>query len=275
MNQQERVVNGTAQVWGSIDSLLRTLDKKQWDTQALPLWTVGDVVGHIVGTEKLLLGEPAPDVELPADAELPASTGATARDQVYVDSAKWLISLRASPMSDVIDTFTNVTTARNNQLASLAEHDWATKTFEPIRQFTYEQVLFIRVLDCWIHEQDIRDAVGIPGNEHGLGADITLDTIAFMLAGTIDRCGLESGWRLRFDLMNGDNVHRTVDVEIGESARVVRSHDEPPTATLTMPPGIFVRLFAQRVDLDAVMDQIAMSGDVEAGATVLANLGSM
>ena len=35
----------------------------------------------------------------------------------------------------------------------------------------------IRVFDCWLHEQDIRDAVGRPGGEDGPAASVALDEI--------------------------------------------------------------------------------------------------
>ena len=39
----------------------------------------------------------------------------------------------------------------------------------------------IRVFDCWLHEQDIRDAVGRPGHETGLAVEVVLDEMATAL----------------------------------------------------------------------------------------------
>ena len=50
--------------------------------------------------------------------------------------------------------------------------------FTPAGQDTYGRFMRIRVFDCWLHEQDIRDAVGRPGGEDGPAAELALDEMA-------------------------------------------------------------------------------------------------
>lgn len=42
---------------------------------------------------------------------------------------------------------------------------------------TLGDFLGIRILDCWVHEQDMRRATGIAGNEGGPAAEHTIDRL--------------------------------------------------------------------------------------------------
>ena len=59
----------------------------------------------------------------------------------------------------------------------------------------------IRAFDCWLHEQDIRDAVGRPGGEEGPAAEAALDEIAAALGYVVGKkAGAPQGSRVRFEL---------------------------------------------------------------------------
>jgi len=105
----------------------------------------------------------------------------------------------------------------------------------PAGQDTYGRFMRIRTFDCWLHEQDIRDAVGKPGGEDGAAAALALDEMAGA-AGYI----------------------------VGKKAA--------PTVTLTMPAGVFARLGGGRVDPSTLRDQVAIDGDAELGERIVANM---
>ena len=52
--------------WAAIADLCEPLDEAAWKTATcLPGWTVQDQLSHLVGTEEMLLGRAAPEVEVP------------------------------------------------------------------------------------------------------------------------------------------------------------------------------------------------------------------
>ena len=63
----------------------------------------------------------------------------------------------------------------------MSDDEWNAESFTPAGMDTYGRFMQIRVFDCWLHEQDIRDAVGRPGHETGLAVEVVLDEMATAL----------------------------------------------------------------------------------------------
>ena len=49
---------------------------------------------------------------------------------------------------------------------------WDAVGFTPAGQDTYGRFMRIRVFDQWMHELDIRDAIGLGGGDEGLAAEV-------------------------------------------------------------------------------------------------------
>src|SRR2546425_162434 len=68
-----------------------------------------------------------------------------------------------------------VTSERMKRLRSMSDSDLDAESWTPIGQGTVRDLVAIRIMDCWVHEQDIRRAVAKPGNltgpfaEHAFG----------------------------------------------------------------------------------------------------------
>jgi hypothetical protein len=57
----EPVIDLLDTVWSSTADLLDDLTDAQWDTPTdLPGWSVRDAVAHMIGTERMLAGDPTP-----------------------------------------------------------------------------------------------------------------------------------------------------------------------------------------------------------------------
>ena len=63
----------------------------------------------------------------------------------------------------------------------MSDDEWNAESFTPAGKDTFGRFMQIRVFDCWLHEQDIRDAVGQPGHESGLAVEVVLDEMATAL----------------------------------------------------------------------------------------------
>jgi len=264
---KERTVAALDAVWTSLAELLGELGDDEWRLPSpLPGWSVQDNVSHIVGTEAMLLGESGPDLDLDRDS-VPH-----VRNDIGAFNEQWVESLRSVPPAEVLDRFRTSTAARLAALAAMSDDEWNAESFTPAGMDTYGRFMQIRVFDCWLHEQDIRDAVGRPGHEWGPAVDVVLDEMATALGFVVGkRAGAHPGQSVTFTLTHAGEVVRRFHVEVGERAALVDALSGPPTVTLTMPVGVMTRRCAGRVGPDDLLDQVAIDGDLDLAAQILAN----
>jgi uncharacterized protein (TIGR03083 family) len=165
-----------------------------------------------------------------------------------------------------------LTGGRLATLAQMSLDEWNAESFTPAGKDTYGRFMQIRVFDCWLHEQDIRDAVGRPGHETGLAVEVVLDEMSTALGFVVGkRAGAAAGQSVTFALTDGVSVVRELHVEVGERAAVVPALSGPPTVVLTMPVGVMTRRCAGRVAPDGLLDQVAIDGDLALASKILEN----
>lgn len=119
-----------------------------------PGWNVFDVVAHCVSLESLLAGDAHPDHELEVEPDH-VRTETNRFMEVLVDARREMAfdDLRA----EMVDVFGR----RQHQLAVLHDLDVEVPSFVGTGQA--RQLLGARTFDLWVHEQDLRRAVGRPG----------------------------------------------------------------------------------------------------------------
>ncbi|HEX9554063.1 MAG TPA: maleylpyruvate isomerase family mycothiol-dependent enzyme, partial [Streptosporangiaceae bacterium] len=153
--EKDRVVELLGSEWSIIISLLAGLDDAAWSRPALPGWDVHDVLAHLIGTERTLAGEQHPD---PADID----AGRHVRNAIGKANEAWVLALRDRPHASLLDDFRSVTAHRLASLRAMSPEEFNAPSWTPAGQATYARFMRIRIFDCWMHEQDIRTAVGIP-----------------------------------------------------------------------------------------------------------------
>jgi uncharacterized protein (TIGR03083 family) len=264
---KDRTVAALGEVWASLGELLGELSDDEWRRPSpLPGWSVQDNVAHIVGTEAMLAGEPGPSIEIDREAN------AHVRNDIGAFNEQWVESLRAVPSNEVLSRFRELTGARLAALEAMSEEEWNAESFTPAGKDTYGRFMQIRVFDCWLHEQDIRDAVGRPGHETGLAVEVVLDEMATAIGFVVGKkAGAEPGQSVTFALTDGGAVVRELNVEVGERAVVVPALATPATVVLTMPIGVMTRRCAGRVGPDGLLDQVVIDGDLALAAKILEN----
>lgn len=140
----------------SILSMGGSLTDPEWAAPTeCPKWTVKDIYAHLVGGEAWM-----------ADGHPPPPDGF----ETWV--AEPVRARRGTAPGIVLDELRRVYELRQSQLERHpVDPDQPTQmvTGQPM---TLEQLLRVRVLDVWVHEQDIRRAVGRPGNLASPGAAI-------------------------------------------------------------------------------------------------------
>jgi uncharacterized protein (TIGR03083 family) len=262
----EPVIAVLDEEWTSIATLYRGLDAAQWETPTdLPGWTVRDLLSHIVGTESMLLGDPSPSVDVSGFAHV--------KNDIGKFNEAWVETWRNRPGAEVLAEFQRVTDARRTALAAMTAADFDAESWTPVGQAPYRRFMEIRVFDCWMHEQDAREALGVPGARDGAPAQVALDEATRALGFIVGkRAAAPDGASVRFELTGP--IERTIDVLVDGRARVVDRIDGPPTATLTADAATFCRLAGGRADPDASLADggVRLAGDPELGQRLLHNL---
>ena len=262
---KDRTIASLGEVWTSLSELLGDFTDEQWRLASpLPGWSVQDNVSHIVGTEAMLAGQPGPDVEIDRDVN------DHVRNDIGAFNEQWVESLRAVSPGEVLARFRELTVARLSVLEAMSIDEWNAESFTPAGKDTFGRFMQIRVFDCWLHEQDIRDAVGRPGHETGLAVEVVLDEMTTALGFIVGKkADASAGESVTFALTDGGAVVRQFHVEVGERAAVVPALSGPATVVLTMPVGVMTRRCAGRVGPDDLLDQVVIDGDLSLASRIL------
>lgn len=262
----EPVVGLLAEEWGAIVALGRTLEPGEWELPTeCPGWTVRDLVSHMIGTERALLGDPAP----PRPAPLPDHV----HNAVGVGNEAWVDARRSTPGDAVLDEFATVTAHRLDMLRSWPQSRFDELGPSPVGEAPYREFMRVRVMDCWVHEQDMRVATGRPGHDTGPAATLSLERIASAMPFVVGKkAGAPEGSSVRFEVSGG--WPKRIDVVVRQGRAVADALDHTPTATVAMDTATFWRLGCGRVTGEAASAAglVAMSGDDTLAASVVRNM---
>ncbi|MCV7222998.1 maleylpyruvate isomerase family mycothiol-dependent enzyme [Mycolicibacterium elephantis] len=262
------VLTGLFAVWDDIAALAAGLDDAQWEAPTpLPGWSVRDVVAHLIGVESMLQG-----VETP-DADVDVSTLEHVRNDIGAMNERWVRGLRQISPAELLERFRAVTADRREALTALSEDDWNAVTMTPAGPDSYGRFMRVRVFDCWMHEHDIRDAIGQPVADAELArpaAELSLDEMAASMGFVVGKLGgAPDGARVSIELTGP--LGRTINVAVAGRAQVVDDFGgEPPTSTIRLDGLLFTRLAGGRTPLDH--DAIAYGGDEAVGRRIVEHL---
>lgn len=261
---KDQVVSALATEWAQLDQLASSLTDDQWAAPSvLPGWTVKDVFAHIIGTERLLSGDPIPSSD-------EAVAGAPhVLNPVGIVNERWLTYYRKLPPVAVLNDFRSVTSARLSTLDAMTEEEFNAETVTPVGLESYGRFMRIRVFDSWMHELDIRDSLGLPAPTDPAPVQVALTEMTGALPILVGkRAGAPQGSRIRFTLGGLEAQH--IDMEVPDRAQIVAALSAPPTVTLTADTCEFARHLGGRASADR--GRVGIDGDVDLGHRVVANL---
>ena len=224
-NQQ--VVDLMEHVWSSIYSLCSPLTEAQWKTPTdCPGWSVQDQVSHLVGAESSILGNPRPD-------HTPVETGHVKND--VGQSNEVVVDFRRSwPGEKVLNEFRDLTRQRLELLRAMTDEEFAAETQTPIGPGTVAEFVRIRIFDAWVHEQDMRRALNLPGELDGLVAVHSVGRVARAMPFVVARKSKASdGVTVVFDVTGTAGRVVPVGVEGGRGSEL-DSEPTAPTVRITM-----------------------------------------
>ena len=261
------VLTGLFASWDRIEALLASVTDEDWETPtALPGWTVHDVVSHIVGTEAMLSGTPTPE---------PGARPDYVHNDIGALNEAWVEHLRPQTPAAMMATYREVTTRRKAALSSMTPEEWNAVTFTPVGPDSYGRFMRVRIFDCWVHEHDIRDAVGrtaAPGDLSGPDTRLALDELASGMGFVVGKKGrAPEGSRVLLRLTGP--IAREIRVAVdGRAAVVADFGGAEPTVVVTIDGLQFTRLAGGRPLIADLPQGIDYVGDTEAGQRIVENL---
>lgn len=264
------VLAGLVAAWDDIDALVGGLSAGQWEAATqLPGWTVRDVVAHVVGTESMLQG-----VETP-DADMDVSTLEHIRNDIGAMNERWVRKLRAVSSAELLEQYRAVTRARRDALSDLPAAKWDEVTFTPAGPDSYGRFMRIRTFDCWMHEQDIRDALGTPATAQqlaGPASEQSLDEMTASMPFVVGKLGgAPEGSRVTIELTGP--LARTINVAVDGRAKLVEDFGaDSSTTTIRLDGLLFTRLAGGRTTPAQQPHAISYEGDEQVGRRIVEHL---
>jgi len=255
-------VENLGRLWASIEELGASLGDDEWRRPTdCPGWTVQDHLSHLVDYEARALGRPAPDHAVEGRDYVQNPLGEA--NEVGVDFR------RSWPGPKVLDEFRDVTAARLDQLRDLSDDDFSQEVQTPAGPGTLSDMLTLRVMDTWTHEQDIRRAVGRPGHIEGPAAEQAVRYyLGFMPYAVGKKAGAPEGSTVVFEIPG----HVTAVEIVNGRGRAAELVPDQPTAVLRMDVPTFAALAAGR---STSPDGVQFGGDTDLAGRVATTMNVM
>ncbi|MEZ0577100.1 maleylpyruvate isomerase family mycothiol-dependent enzyme [Nocardioides sp. MH1] len=269
MSDAERLATYVETWWQAIGDLTALLDSLPADAWTLPTdlpgWDVKAVAAHTAHLESLLAGGPDEQADI---GEAPHVTSPMSQ---FTEIG--VVTRRDRDAASIVEEIRKATAIRHEALLAAPPTDptapapglfgligWSTQT-----------LLRNRPLDVWMHEQDVRRAVGLPGGMDTAPAKHTADYLS-------EGFGFVVGKKVKPPVgttavleVEGSPV---VAVEVDDNGRGRRLTEAPasPTVRLTMGREAFIVLAGGR--RAAEPGAVTIEGDAELGRAIVANLGT-
>ncbi|HYZ93090.1 MAG TPA: maleylpyruvate isomerase family mycothiol-dependent enzyme [Actinomycetota bacterium] len=261
------VVDKLEMAFRSIDDLCSSLTKEQW---ALPTdnpgWSVQDNLSHIIGTESAILGRAAPEHDPGEKPWVRNPIGAG--NEVQVDFRRYW------PPDKVLEEFREVSGERIKATQAMSADDLQAESWTPVGQGTVADLLAIRIMDIWVHEQDMRRAVGKPGNLEGPIAEHAFARHSTAMPFVVGKkVAPPDGTTVVFEVTGP--AGGTIAVEKQGRANVLNEVPESPTVKLTMDLETFNRLCCGRGDPQELRKSVTIQGDTSLAAQILREFNFM
>ena len=250
-----RILGGLEQIWTEWSEWAAGLSDEEWATPSrCPGWTVQDNLAHIVGTERMLQGHSAPEVEV---------SGEHVRNPAGEGNERWVESMRSLSGPEVAEEFRSVTAERLAELAAMSDEQILAVGWSPVGEVPYLRFMHVRIYDSWLHLEDCRAPLGHPSCAGGRPAEMSVAEVTTAAGFVIGKkAGAPDGSRVEITLTGP--VAATIRVAVDGRARVVEELDGEPTATLALSSNDWLALTGGRVDPVPLIEdgRVALGGDL-------------
>lgn len=231
----------------SLIGVLDGLSESEWSLPTgCPGWSVKDIAAHIVGLERILLGEPA----------------ASSQFQEIIDSG--VEERKAVPGAEISEELREVIDAAHVLLTNSTgeeEIEWLGRTVPR------HKVMERRIIDIWIHEQDLRAALGKSGGLESAGALFVYSSMSAAFARVLSSASLPAA---TFSIVTTGEGAFSMHYIIDGEGNVMLGENLGATV-LKMTTENWVALIAGRTN--ARPDDVQITGDQELGKQIVERMG--
>ncbi|MFI9767525.1 maleylpyruvate isomerase family mycothiol-dependent enzyme [Streptomyces sp. NPDC052415] len=250
----------------AISELVLPLVEGEWNRRTpCPGWSVRDVVSHVIGLDCEMLGDPRPIHTLPRDL-----FHVTNDQQRYMEMQ---VDVRRHHTAPEMTSELEYTVIRRNRQLRNESRDPGTKVRGPLgTEHTLEEAMRGHAFNVWVHEQDLRAALGRPGNLDSPGAQVARDVLLAALPDIVAvRAEAPRSSAIVFDVHGPVEFLRTIRVDIQGRGTLETAPALGPAAALSLDWETFVRLACGRVTPEGVADRIKAEGDLALAGAILRN----
>ena len=248
----------------AISALVTPLAEADWNRATeCPGWSVRDIVSHIIGFECEALGDPRPIHTLPRDLF-------HVKDEFsrYVEVQVDVRRCHTAPEMTAELEYTVI--RRNRQMRNENREPGATVRGPQGKDITLEHAYRTRAFDVWVHEQDLRTALGRPGNLDSPGAHVTRDVLLEALPKIVAKdADAPRSSAVVFDVNGPVEFLRTIRVDIQGRGTLETAPALGPVASFVLDWETYVRLACGRVTPEAVADRVKTEGDPDLTKAIL------
>jgi len=267
---REPAVDHLVEVWTSVVTACDRIGPGQWELPTdCPGWTVRDQLSHLIGIERMLLGEAPP----PPLATLPDHV----RNGYAELNEPWVEARRRIPGNEVLAEFISVTGRRIHELRTLSPEAFDIRSWSPVGEVPYRDFLATRVLDSWAHEQDLRRSLGRPGGRNGVGELAVLDRCERTMPYVVGRrVAPQNGTTVRF-VVTGVLGRQVMVVVADGWAEAVAADASIADTTLIFDQETFWRLGFGRINPPRAVAAglVRVVGDIALGHRILGSMAFM
>ncbi len=250
----------------SMTTLASNFTEEQWKTPTLlPGWSVQDNYSHLIALERMLQGLSPTEHRSEKFDYIKNPFGATNENEV--DSRRHLSG------KQIFDEWQDIIAVRMSTLRNADEAYFVQDTLTPTGPGTVAEFLHMRVLDCWMHEQDVRRALQIPGHQDGPAAELTIERLTRSLPIVVGKRAATPEGNSVVIVLNGPIQQRIITTVVNGRAQL--GTEGNVAATITMDSQTFVQLAGGRLTYDEVRSFIACEGDIELATRVVTQFTMM
>ncbi|MDQ4051125.1 MAG: maleylpyruvate isomerase family mycothiol-dependent enzyme [Actinomycetota bacterium] len=229
MTDRERLA-GYIDIWwqaiNDFSELLEQVPDDEWSTPTdLPGWDVKACASHTAHLEGILAGAPEENAEV---GEPPHVTGLMG---LYTEIG--VVNRRDYTPDAIIKELREAATSRHTALLADPPTDGQArpKTIFGGVPWNWETLLRNRPLDVWMHEQDVRRAVGRPGGMDSPAARHTADYLSESLGYVLaKRVGAPAGTTVVLEVSG----HAPIAFTVNDAGRGERLPETPATPKVTL-----------------------------------------
>ena len=266
---QQRLAGYIDVWWRAVDdftSLLEEVPAEEWSTPTdLAGWDVRAVASHTAHLESILAGAPEESAEVGEPAHVTGLMG------LYTEIG--VVNRRESSPDEIINEIRSVTTARHTALLADPPTDASAKPeviFGGV-PWDWGTLLRNRPFDVWMHEQDVRRAVGRPGNmdtppaQHT--ADYFIEGFGYVLA---KKAGVPAGTTAVLAVDGSTPAAYTVN-DIGRGEPLAEFPTDPDVTLRMNRESLIVLAGGRRA---AAAGAVTIEGDEELGRRIIDSMAT-